>query len=108
MGSQIKTDNHEIRNILYKNSLSKNDQIRQEAIRGLANRDDGRVKELILSELDRENFGTLFFDTLLNIKNGKDYLPNITEIYKKYKNDHHINSELLNDLKNCIDILNEE
>ncbi|MCD1116573.1 hypothetical protein [Chryseobacterium turcicum] len=107
LGTQIETDTKEIRDILYKNSLSKNDQIRQEAIKGLANRNDERVEELILSELHKENFGTLFFDTLLNIKNGEQYLPFIINIYEKYKNDQDINTEWLSDLKNCIKVLQE-
>ncbi|MFL9833880.1 hypothetical protein [Chryseobacterium terrae] len=107
LGTQIETDTKEIRDILYKNSLSKNDQIRQEAIKGLANRNDERVEKLILSELYKENFGTLFFDTLLNIKNGEQYLPLIINIYEKYKHDKDINATWLSDLKNCIKVLQE-
>lgn len=108
LGTQLKTDNEEIRNILYKNASSKDDQIRQEAIKGLSNRDDERVEELIFSEIHKGNFGTLIFDTLLNIKNGKQYLPFIINIYEKYKNDRDINSKWLSDMKNCIEILKEE
>lgn len=108
LGTQIETDNKEIRGILYKNSLSNNNQIRQEAIKGLANRNDQRVEKLILSELYKENFGTLFFDTLLDIKNGEQYLPLIINIYEKYKHDQDINTEWLSDLKNCIKILQED
>lgn len=108
LGTQIETDTKEIRDILYKNSLSKNDQIRQEAIKGLANRNDERVEELILSELHKENFGTLFFDTLLNIKNSEQYLPMIIHIYEKYKKDQTINFDWLNDLKDCIKILQDK
>ncbi|MCY0970016.1 hypothetical protein [Chryseobacterium wangxinyae] len=108
LGTQLKTDNEEIRKILYKNASSKDDQIKQEAIKGLSNRDDERVDELILSELHKENFGALFFDTLLNIKNGKQYLQFIINIYEKYNNDQNINSEWLSDLNNCIEILKEK
>ena len=108
LGTQLETDNEEIRNILYRNTSSKDDQIRQEAIKGLSNRDDERVEELILSEIQNRNFGTLIFNTLLNIKNGKQYLPFIINIYEKYKNDRDITSEWLSDMKNCIEILKEE
>lgn len=108
LGTQIETDTKEIRDILYKNSLSKNDQIRQEAIKGLANRNDERVEELILSELQKENFGTLFFDTLLNIKNSEQYLPMIIRIYEKYREDQTINPIWLSDLKKSLDILQGE
>ncbi|MFC3159023.1 hypothetical protein SAMN05443633_107182 [Chryseobacterium arachidis] len=55
LGTQIETDNEEIRNILYKNCSSKDDQNKQEAIKGLLNRKDERVKEMIMQELKNED-----------------------------------------------------
>lgn len=107
LGTQIDTDTQEIRDILYKNSSSNDDQIKQEAIKGLANRNDERVEDIILSELHKENFGSLFFDTLSNLKNGEKFLPIIIQIYNKYKDDQHINSEWLSDMKNCIELLQD-
>jgi hypothetical protein len=72
LGTQIKTDNEKIRNILYKNCFSKDNQTKQEAIKGLANRKDERVKEIILQELKNGNSGSLLFDTILNIKTEKN------------------------------------
>lgn len=108
LGTQIETDNEEIRNILYKNALSTNDQIRQEAIKGLANRNDEKINKLIITELQKENFGSLFFDTLLNIKNGEQYLSLIIQIYEKYKDNRDINPDWLADLKNCIEVLQKD
>jgi hypothetical protein len=108
LGTQLKTDNEEIRKILYKNASSKNNQIRQEAIKGLSNRNDHRVNELIFKEFKKENFGNYLFDTLLDLKNGQQYIPLLTDVYKKHKADKTTNQKWLADLKNCIKVLEED
>lgn len=105
LGTQIKTDNEEIRNALYKNCFSKDNQTRQEAIKGLANRKDERVKDIILKELYSENFNSLLFDTLMNIENGDFFLPQLENIYNSCKDNKDINEDWLGDLKNCIEVL---
>ncbi len=105
LGSQIKIDNEEIRSLLYKNCFSNDDQTKQEAIKGLANRKDERVKEIVFHELQHGNFGGLLFDTILNIKNGEEYISYLIVIYDKFKNDKSTNEQWLSDLKNCIDVL---
>ncbi|MCS3871018.1 hypothetical protein J3D55_003934 [Chryseobacterium ginsenosidimutans] len=107
LGTQIETDNEEIRNILYKNCFSKDDQTKQEALKGLANRNDERAKEIILQELKNGNFGGLLFDTILNIKNGEEYISYLISIYNKFKDDKSINKQWLSELKNCIEVLKE-
>jgi HEAT repeat protein len=56
LGTQIECDNEDIRHVLYKNCFSKDHQIRHEAIKGLANREDKRAKAVILQELKRKAF----------------------------------------------------
>ncbi|MET3539221.1 HEAT repeat domain-containing protein [Chryseobacterium limigenitum] len=105
LGSQMKTDNDEIRNILYKNSFSKDNQTRQEAIKGLANRKDERVKDIILKELNSQNFSSLIFDTLMNLENGDFFLPQLENIYNSCRGKEDISEDWLEDLKNCIEVL---
>lgn len=105
LGTQIKTVNEEIRNALYKNCSSKDNQTRQEAIKGLTNRKDERVKDIILKELNSQNFSSLIFDTLINIENGDFFLPQLENIYNSYRGKKDISEDWLEDLKNCIEVL---
>lgn len=105
LGTQIETDNHEIRKTLYKHCFDKDDQSKQEAIKGLANRNDERVYEIILNELQTENFGSLLFETIMQIKNGEKFLPELRKILKNCKKDNKVNDHWISDLKNCINIL---
>lgn len=105
LGTQIEVDTKEIRDVLFKHSFDKDDQAKQEAIKGLANRDDFRVNNIILEELNSENFGSLLFETIMQIKDGDYYLPKLKSIYEKSKNDKKINQEWFSDLENCINIL---
>lgn len=105
LGTQIKIDNVEIRDVLYKNCFSKDNQTRQEAIKGLANRKDERVKDIILKELNSQNFSLLIFDTLMNIEDGDLFLPQLENIYNSCRDKQDINKDWLEDLKNCIEVL---
>ena len=105
LGTQIEIDNNEIREILFKHCFDKDDQSKQEAIKGLANRNDERVYKIILNELQSEDFGSLLFETIMEIKNGEIFLPELHKILKKYKKDKNINRDWISNLKNCIIVL---
>lgn len=51
LGSQIETDNNKIRKALWSRTSDKNQDTKLEAIVGLANRNDIKVKEIINSTL---------------------------------------------------------
>lgn len=105
LGTQIETDNLKIRETLYQHCFDKDDQAKQEAIKGLASRNDKRAYELISKELKSENFGSLLFDTILNIKDGQLFLPELKTIDNKAREDLDISTEWKADLINCIEIL---
>jgi len=105
LGTQIKSDNKEIRKILYKHCFDKDEQSKQEAIKGLANRKDERVYEIILNELKSENLGSLIFETIMDIKNGEIFLPELLKILKNSQTDKNVNKIWVSDLKNCISVL---
>lgn len=105
LGTQIECDNEDIRHVLYKNCFSKDHQIRHEAIKGLANREDKRAKAVILQELKSESYESILFDTLLNIKRGEQYIPDLMAVYDKVRDNKNINPQWIADLKNCIEIL---
>ncbi len=89
IGTLIESDNIDIRNALW-NRINDNDfETKSEAIVGLANRKDKRIKDIIISELENGNHRTLLFEAILTIKD-KDFLPLLNrnlEIAKKDKND---------------------
>lgn len=107
LGELINLDNQQIRKILFERSFDKDDQTKQEAIKGLANRKDERVTKIIFDELKSENFGSLLFDTILNLENRILFLPELEKIFRNSQNDSYINEDwkkdlefLINELKN--------
>jgi hypothetical protein len=58
-----------------------------------------------LQELKNGNSGSLLFDTILNIKNGEEYVSYLINMYDKFKHEESINRQWLTDLKNCIEVL---
>ena len=102
LGTQIDIDNQQIREALFERCFDKDEQTKQEAINGLAKRNDKRVNDIIFQELKSENFGSLLFDTIISLENGKIFLPELERIYKKSKNDLTINKEWLEELEFCI------
>ncbi|SEG07662.1 hypothetical protein SAMN05421847_1466 [Halpernia humi] len=108
IGTQLEIDNPRIREILYVRCFDKDDQTKQEAIKGLSNRNDERVFEIILEEIKTENFGSLLFDTILNIKNGNLFLPQLRLILSKTLQEENINKEWIEALENCIEVLERD
>lgn len=86
IGNLTEVDNVEIRTALW-NRVKDNDfETKSEAILGLAKRKDERIKNVILSELKNENYGTLLFEAILIIKDD-DFLPCLNKNLKIAKND---------------------
>lgn len=108
IGTHIKTDNPEIREALYKRCFDKDYQTKQEAIKGLDNRNDERVYQIISQDLKSKKTNSLIFDTIMNIKNGELYLPELKSIYQKSIAEDFENKEWMEDLKNCIEVLESD
>ncbi|MBL4706681.1 MAG: hypothetical protein JKY54_19280 [Flavobacteriales bacterium] len=84
IGTLIELDNREIRDALWKRVDDADFETKSEAIVGLANRKDMKVKEIIISELKNGNYGTLLFGAILTL-DDKDFLPLLNEILKNAK-----------------------
>ena len=106
LGSQIKANNQKIRDALWRRTKDKYQETKLEAILGLARRKDKKVKEIIQSELVGGEFGTLLFESILQL-NDDIFLPSLREILEKSENDTSINPDWLNSLKNCIFVLSK-
>ncbi len=86
IGNLIETDNNDIRNALWNRVKDKDFETKSEAIVGLANRRDKRIKDIILSELKNGDYGTLLLESILKL-NDKEFLPLLNENLKIAKND---------------------
>lgn len=86
LGTQIENDNEHIRNALWNRINDSDFETKLEAIVGLANRMDKRIKKIIISELVKGDYGTLLFESILKL-NDKEFLPYLNENLKiAYKN----------------------
>lgn len=74
IGSLTELDNEHIRNALWERINDKDFDTKSEAIAGLANRNDQRVKTVIISELENGDYGTLLFKAILTVKD-QSFLP---------------------------------
>ena len=101
LGSQIELNNTEITKALWNRINDENQETKLEAIVGLTNRKDSRIKEIIKRELKNGEYGTLLFDAIETL-NDKDYIPLLTENLKIAGNDNEIPNEWISDLKECI------
>lgn len=89
IGSLIDLDTTEIRNALWDRVTDNDFETKSEAIVGLANRKDKRIKDVISTELENGDYGTLLFEAILTIRD-KDFLPLLNrnlEISKTNEND---------------------
>ncbi|MDY8137448.1 hypothetical protein [Aquimarina sp. 2201CG5-10] len=84
LGTQIENDSEEIRTALWNRVNDSHFETKSEAIVGLANRKDKRIKDLIISELENGNYGSLLFEAILTFKD-KDFLPLLNNNLKKAK-----------------------
>ena len=101
LGSQIEINNAEITKALWNRTNDKNQETKLEAIVGLANRKDSRIKEIIKRELKNDEYGALLFDAIETL-NDTDFIPLLTENLKLAKNDSGISNEWISVLKECI------
>jgi hypothetical protein len=104
IGSQIERDNREIREALWNRITDKHKDTRYEAIVGLANRKDNKIKEIIKIELQNPDFSAQLFDAIITLK-AVEYLPNLKKLLKESKNDITINLSWKRELKECIEEL---
>lgn len=87
IGSQLDTDNQAIRAALWKNVTDKYQDVRYEAILGLAKRQVMEVVSVIETELQQGNIGTLLFEAIveLQLSNFIPQLKRLLEISKQEK-----------------------
>lgn len=85
IGTMINIDNAEIRDALYRRTEDEDDEVRGEALRGLARRDDDRVVNLIICELlfilEAESFKDYVFEAAAMSGSSRlyDALMNVPE-----------------------------
>lgn len=106
LGTQIERNNKEIREALWNRVNDKHQETKFEAILGLAIRKDNRINEIIRRELINGQFGTLLIEAIIETQ-SKEFLPLLKHNLSATKDDKTINTEWKNDLKNCINELNE-
>lgn len=101
IGTQIERNNKDIRNALWNRISDKDKDTKYEAIVGLANRHDIKIKEIIEIELKNPNFSSLLFEAITTLK-AIEYLPELKKLLKESKRDETINLKWRKDLQKCI------
>lgn len=104
---QIEKNNKKIREALWKRVNDKHQDTKLEAIVGLAERKDSRVKEIIIRELLDGEFGVLLFEAIEAL-NDKDFLTYLYQNLEKYEKDKSINPIWIKDLQNCLSKLENQ
>jgi len=107
IGSQIETDNDKIRKALWSRTSDKNQDTKLEAIVGLANRNDIKVKEIIKQELINGEYGTLLFEAI-ELLDCVELIPLLNDNLNSGKSDSNVNPEWLKDLEILIDKLEKK
>lgn len=101
LGTQIEKNSKIIRDALWSRVIDDDQDTRLEAIVGLAKRQDPKIKDVIIEELKNGEYGTLLFEAVLEI-GDYDFLKYLNKNLKDANNEDDINSDWINDLKNCI------
>lgn len=104
IGSQIETDNDKIRKALWNRIHDKNQDTKLEAIVGLAQRNEMKVKDAIQQELIDGEYGTLLFEAI-ELLNCVEFIPLLKDNLIRGKSDSGINPDWLKDLEVLIDKL---
>jgi hypothetical protein len=91
IGTRIEVNNVEISNALWNRINDSDEETKFEAISGLANRRDSRVKGIIFRELKKESYGSLLFEAILTL-NDKDFLPLLEANLKISQNENNVNN----------------
>ncbi len=95
IGSQIDTDNEIIRAALWNRISDKDEGTRFEAIAGLAQRKDERIKDVLINELENiDEYGSLILESIEEL-NDKSFIPYIKIQIEKNKVSNSINEEWL-------------
>ena len=106
IGTLSEENSDQILNALWKRTKDKHQETKLEAIVGLANRKVIIVKELIIEELKKGEYGTLLFDAIETLKD-KDFIPYLENNLKSAQKDSGIKKEWISDLKQCLKKLKE-
>lgn len=95
IGSQIDTDNEIVRAALWNRISDKDEGTRFEAIAGLAQRKDERIKDVLIAELENiDEYGSLILESIEEL-NDKSFIPYIKTQIEKNKVSNSINEEWL-------------
>ncbi len=101
LGSQISRNNAKIRAALWARVDDADQDTRFEAIVGLAERKDERIKDIIIRELMTKDYGALLFDAVQAMPD-KRYLALLQQHYKGALSESGIDEHWLWKLKECI------
>lgn len=104
IGTQIEVSNKKIIDALWRRTLDQDQITRLEAIVGLANRGENKVKELIIKELEAGEYGILLFDAMVSL-NDKDFIPYLEKNLGSAKEEDSINEDWIQGLEACIEEL---
>lgn len=88
-----------------KRTKDKHQETKLEAIVGLVNRNEVKIKEQMIKELKTGEYGILLFEAIETL-NDKDLIPYLESNLKSTKNNNGIKEEWIADLKQCIKKLN--
>lgn len=85
IGTQVTIDNHDIRNALWQRINDKYESTRFEAIVGLAQRKDEKIKDILKIELENiDEFGSLILESIEEL-NDKEFIPLLEQQILKNK-----------------------
>ena len=105
IGTLSEENNDHIINALWKRTKDKHQETKLEAIVGLANRNEIKVKQQIIEELKNGEYGILLFEAIETLRN-KDFIPYLKNNLESAKKDSGIKEEWIADLKQCLNKLN--
>jgi len=100
IGSQIETDNEKIRTALWNRISDKDEGAKFEAISGLAQRKDTRIKEVLKTELENlDEYGSLILESI-EVFNDKEFIPLLEKKIIENKESKKVNENWLLDTLN--------
>jgi HEAT repeat protein len=104
LGTQIETNNKQIRDALWERVNDKHQETKLEAIVGLAKRKDKRVNDIIKREITDGEYEILLFEAIIETQEIA-FLPLLQQNFTTDNSNKTINPAWENVLKNCIDTL---
>ncbi|WP_420553631.1 hypothetical protein [Tenacibaculum aiptasiae] len=105
IGSQIETDNEKIRTALWNRISDKDEETKYEAITGLAQRKDERIKEVLKKELENIDGNCSLILDSIELLNAKEFIPLLEKKVIENKKSKKVNEDWLLD---TINTLNEK